>query len=150
MMIWVAVSVVVTLISVMRDLVLAVDYFDAMNTCKNDNWGLPKQTSKTYNGNFDKILRVPCQQQWPASLKPFSDAHDMATVIHYKDTLSYDTFQAVDWIPENKKFYSPGSSWGKAQNTDFKTKKPRSFMSAECSLRQSDGSQWTITRFNCS
>jgi hypothetical protein len=126
---------------------LVSSYFDAMpSTCKNDNWGLPKQTKKTFNSNYDKILRIPCQEQWTKTTRPFSEAHDMATAIHYKDTPSYDTFQAVDWIPENKKLYSPGSSWGKAKNTDFKSKKPRSFMSSECNLKNEDGSEWVITR----
>ena len=58
-------------------------YFDVMpETCKHDNWGLPKQTSKTYNPNYDKVLRIPCQEQWAETTKPFSLAHDMATAIH--------------------------------------------------------------------
>lgn len=123
-----------------------LDLFDGMPTCKKDNWGLPKQTKKTFNGNYDKVLRIPCQEQFAKTTRPFSEAHDMATAIHYKDTLSYDTFQAVDWIPENKNLYSSGSSWGKPKNTDFKSKKPRTFMSAECSIVNDDGSQWAVTR----
>ena len=125
----------------------SVEYFDAMpQTCKIDNWGLPKQTTKTYNPNYDQILRIPCQKQWSKATVPFSKAHKMATAIHYKDTPSYDSFQAVDWIPENKKLYSKGSSWGKEKNTDFHTKSPYSFMSSECKLENEDGSEWAVTR----
>jgi hypothetical protein len=122
-------------------------YFDAMPaTCKNDNWGLPKQTTRAFSADYDKILRTPCQSQWSTTTKPFSEAHKMATAIHYKDSAAYDTFQAVDWIPENKHLYSSGSSWGKAKNTDFSSRKPRSFLSSECKLDNDDGSQWTVTR----
>lgn len=124
----------------------AADLFDAMPTCKADNWGLPKQSKKTFNGNYDKILRVPCQKQWQSTQKPFSVAHEMATAIHYKDTPSYDSFQAVDWVPENQDLYSSGSSWGKSKNTDFKSKSAYSFMSAECSLKNADNSHWAVTR----
>lgn len=124
----------------------AAELFDAMPTCKTDNWGLPKQSKKTFNGNYDKVLRVPCQEQWTKSQKPFSIAHEMATAMHYKDTLAYDTFQAVDWVPENQDLYSSGSSWGKSKNTDFKSKDPYSFKSAECNLKNVDNSHWAITR----
>lgn len=123
-------------------------YFDVMPpTCKSDNWGLPKKSTKTFNPNYDKVLRIPCQAQWLKTTKPFSEAHKMATAIHYKDTTAYDTFQAVDWIPENKDLYSAGSWWGKPKNTDFKSKKPKSFMSSECQLKNEDGSEWAITRY---
>ena len=121
-------------------------YFDAMPTCKNDNWGLPKQTALTFNRKYDKAIRIPCQAQWSKTRKPFSEAHEMATAIHYKDTTAYDTFKAVDWIPENKHLYSSGSSWGKPANTDFKSRKPHSFMSEECNIINDDGSTWAITR----
>ena len=123
------------------------NYFDAMpSTCKYDNWGLPKQTAKTFEGNYDKSIRVPCESQWSKTRKPFSEAHEMATAIYYKDSTLYDNFQAIDWIPENKNLYAPGSTWGKSSNTDYKSRKPKSFMSEECSLHNDDGSTWAITR----
>jgi hypothetical protein len=127
---------------------LPPEYFDAMpETCKVDNWGLPKQSKKTFEGNYNEIIRVPCENQWEKTKRPFSDAHPMATAIHYKDTPSYDTFKAVDWVPENQHLYYAGSSWGKAKNTDFKSRKPKSFYSYECSVKNNDGSEWIITRY---
>ena len=70
----------------------------------------------------------------------------MALALHYKDTHAYDVFDAVDWIPENKHLYYPGGAWGQSKRTDFTTKKPKSFLSSECKLKQDDGSTWDITR----
>jgi len=121
--------------------------FDAMPpNCKIDNWGLPKQTKRTFNGHYDQSIRIPCESQWTNNEKPFSDAHKQATALHYKDTHAYDIFEATDWVPENKHLFYPGAAWGSPALTDFTTKKPKSFLASECQIKQDDGSEWDITR----
>eukprot|EP01034_Spumella_vulgaris_P034353 gene34353-42370_t len=70
----------------------------------------------------------------------------MATAIYYKNNHDYDDFKAIDWIPENQEKYGTGSTWGKPSNTDYSSKNPKSFLSAECVLNNEDDSTWTLTR----
>ncbi len=120
--------------------------FDANPQCNADNWGVPNQSKKTFKGKYDATLRIPCESQWKATTRPFSEAHKMATAIYYKNNHDYDNFKAIDWIPENREKYGSGSTWGKSKNTDYLSKKPKSFLSSECVLNDEDDSTWTLTR----
>ena len=78
--------------------------FDAMPlTCQKDNWGMPYQSNpRPFNPYFDQEIRIPCQQQWSANLKPMSEILDHATVMWYKNNDDYDNLISTDWIPENR------------------------------------------------
>ena len=69
----------------------------------------------------------------------------MATAIYNENTQKYDNYESVDWIPENKAYYSPGSPWG--GKFDFKSQPPKSIKAAQCQLNtDGDSSSWEITR----
>jgi hypothetical protein len=45
---------------------LPPEYFDAMpETCKVDNWGLPKQSKKTFEGNYNETNQTELRENIP-------------------------------------------------------------------------------------
>lgn len=111
-----------------------------------DNWGDPslKHYPRADPEFYDQIIRIPCEQQWSKNEKPMSELLKTATVIHSPDTPSYDIFDSVDWIPENKDLYPPGSPWGPSYQ--FPASKKKSILASTCHLNEEDNSQWEITR----
>lgn len=111
-----------------------------------DNWGdpnlkhYPRAEPSFYSNNIQKI----CEKQWNKNEKPMSDLLKTATVIHSIDTPSYDNFNSIDWIPENKKLYPMGSPWGPTY--EFPENKKKSILASTCHIDEEDESQWEITR----
>eukprot|EP00602_Paraphysomonas_sp_CaronLab_P007625 CAMPEP_0185022866 /NCGR_PEP_ID=MMETSP1103-20130426/5566_1 /TAXON_ID=36769 /ORGANISM="Paraphysomonas bandaiensis, Strain Caron Lab Isolate" /LENGTH=649 /DNA_ID=CAMNT_0027555137 /DNA_START=113 /DNA_END=2062 /DNA_ORIENTATION=- len=122
--------------------------FDAMATCKADNWGMPLQSKKpkAESSYYDEHIRKPCAAQWKENEKPMSELLKMATVIHSKDTPSYDDFESTDWVPENKGFYAKASPWGNEGKYNFRSTPKKSMKASECHLYNEDGSTWAVTR----
>ena len=123
------------------------NFFDAMPTCKTDNWGMPydkpRDLPKTY---YDDKMRIPCADQWKTTQRPASDALEMATAILSANTQKYDDFESVDLIPENRDMYSRGSPWG-GNKFDFTSQAPKSIMASQCQVNvDADTSSWEITR----
>lgn len=125
----------------------ASGFFDAMPTCKEDNWGMPydkpRDLPKTY---YDEKMRIPCADQWKSTRRPASEALEMATAILSANTQKYDDFDSVDLIPENRDMYSRGSPWG-GKKFDFTSQAPKSVMASQCQVSaDTDTSSWEITR----
>jgi hypothetical protein len=143
-------NLIYLLISAILSLTNGVDsnYFDVLNTCKIDNWGIPKEKytplPKEY---YHDTIQSVCNVQWKDTELPMSDALDMATAIHSKNTQLYDDYRSTDWIPENKNKYSSTSPWGKPSKFDFTSFPAKSIMSSHCHIDiQEDNSAWEVTR----
>jgi hypothetical protein len=130
---------------------------------QKDNWGDPSLSTRSspsssssppppppppppyaLSGYYEKQIRVPCQEQWKMNEKPMSELLPSATVIYSSNTLKYDNFESIDWIPENKDLYSNGAPWG--SKFDFPSKKKKSILASTCHLNEDEIHQWELTR----
>jgi len=122
--------------------------FDSMPfTCQQDTWGIPNSKYKRppYRTDYEKRILGPCALQFSTKSSAASAVLRTATAIYSKDSSSYDDFESIDLIPENRDLYMPRSPWG--NKFDFQTAPEKSIMASFCSIEDSDeGSHWEVTR----